>query len=230
MRLELGTPVRCTDAPFGELADVVIDPIGRRVTHLVVQPHHRHGLARLVPIELVSAEDGRPAAVTLRCSVEEVRRLEPVEEFAYLRLGESPPVDSDWEIGIERVLAMPYYPGPAGLGEAPINFDERMSMTYDRIPKGEVEIRRASEVLSADGARIGRVDGFVVGGDDRITHVVLERGHVWGRREVTIPIGAVLRVHTDSITLTLTKDEVGDLPAVPVYRWPGATHARDSAA
>jgi hypothetical protein len=27
MRLELGTPVRCTDDTFGELADVVIDPI-----------------------------------------------------------------------------------------------------------------------------------------------------------------------------------------------------------
>jgi hypothetical protein len=36
---------------------------------------------------------------------------------------------------------------------------------------------------------------------------------------VTIPIKAVARVFTDAVTLTLTKDEVGDLPSVPVHRW-----------
>jgi hypothetical protein len=60
--------------------------------------------------------------------------------------------------------------------------------------------------------RLGHVDGFRVDGDDQITHVVLERGHLWGRREVTIPIGAVTRVNTDSVTVRLTKDEVAALP------------------
>ena len=31
MRLELGTSVRCTDGKFGELADVVIDPVHKRL-------------------------------------------------------------------------------------------------------------------------------------------------------------------------------------------------------
>jgi hypothetical protein len=38
---------------------------------------------------------------------------------------------------------------------------------------------------------------------------------------VTIPMNAVAHVHTDAVTLTLTKDEVGDLPSVHVHRWPG---------
>jgi hypothetical protein len=49
--------------------------------------------------------------------------------------------------------------------------------------------------------------------------VVLERGHLWGRREVTIPIGPVSQVKTDSLTVGLTKDEVAALPALPVQRW-----------
>ena len=57
MRLQLGTQVCCTDEDFGELADIVIDPIERTVTHLVVQPHRQHHLARLVPITLASAGD-----------------------------------------------------------------------------------------------------------------------------------------------------------------------------
>jgi sporulation protein YlmC with PRC-barrel domain len=225
MRLELGTAVSCTDGPLGELADIVIDPTKRRVTHLVVAPEGDHGKAKLVPIELVQGEADSPG-ITLSCSVEEANSLAPVEEYAYLRLGDSPELEAGWEIGVESVLAQPYYgygAGGAGIGyEAlPPDYDPHVSMTYDRIPKGEVEIRRASEVNSADGHGLGKVDGFLVDADDAITHFVLERGHLWGKREVTIPISAVASVHTDAVTLTLTKDEVGDLPSVPVHRWGG---------
>ena len=59
---------------LGELADVVIDPTTKRVTHLVVQPHHEHGQARLVPIELAEGGDEGQPEISLRCTVEEVRR------------------------------------------------------------------------------------------------------------------------------------------------------------
>jgi hypothetical protein len=153
--------------------------------------------------------------------MEEAGRLELVQEYAYLRLGEVPDKDPKWDIGVESVLAHPYYGGGIGYEIVPPDYDPHVSMTYDRIPKGEVEIRRASEVTSADGHNLGRVDGFLVAEDDAITHFVLERGHLWGRREVTIPMSAVARVHTDAVKLTLTKDEVGDLPSVHVHRWPG---------
>jgi hypothetical protein len=221
LRLELGSSVKCTDGPFGKLADVVIDPTKRRVTHLVVEPHDDHGKARLVPIDLASADEGEPPAIIVRCSLEDANQLEPVEEYAYLRLGESPDLEPGWEIGVESVLAEPYYVygGGPGYETLPAGYDPHVSVTYDRIPKGEVEIRRASEVTSADGHGLGKVDGFLVDDDDAITHFVLERGHLWGRREVTVPIKAVAHVDTDAVTLTLTKDEVGELPSVPVHRW-----------
>jgi sporulation protein YlmC with PRC-barrel domain len=225
VRLELGSPVNCTDGPFGELADVVIDPTKRRVTHLVVEPDGDHGKARLVPIELANAEESESSAINLGCSLEEAGRLELVEEYAYIRLGESPDLKPGWEIGVESVLAQPYYGYGAGVGvgyeTVAAEYDPHVSVTYDRIPKGEVEVRRASEVNSSDGHHLGKVDGFLVDDDDAITHFVLERGHLWGRREVTIPINAVASVHTDAVTLTLTKDEVGELPSVPVHRWGG---------
>jgi len=84
-----------------------------------------------------------------------------------------------------------------------------------------VEVRRASDVTSSDGHHLGKVDGFLVGDDDAITHFVLERGHLWGRREVTIPINAVAQVYTDAVALSLTKDEVGELPSERVHRWTG---------
>ena len=90
---------------------------------------------------------------------------------------------------------------------------------YDHIPKGDVEIRRASPVRSADGHHLGHVDGFLIDGPDHIGHLVLEHGHLRGKREVVIPIGAVARVETDEIVLALSKDEVGALESHRVHRW-----------
>jgi sporulation protein YlmC with PRC-barrel domain len=75
-------------------------------------------------------------------------------------------------------------------------------------------------VITTDGHHVGDVDGFLVDDDDQITHFVLERGHLWGRREVTVPIGAVVKVESDRVTVGLSTDEIGKLPAHRVHRWP----------
>ena len=73
-------------------------------------------------------------------------------------------------------------------------------------------------MYSADGHHLGHIDGFLVDGEAQITHIILEHGHLWGRRDVTVPIGAVAKVETDAVTLGLSKDEVGELPSVRVKR------------
>lgn len=216
MRLELGSRVDCTDGRFGELADIVIDPTSKQVTHLVAQSD-RDELTRLVPVELAEPDGDVNGAIALRSTVDEAQRLPFVHEVSYLRLDGFPVDDPRWDVGIQEVFALPYYPA-YDLQPVPLDY----TISYDRIPKSEVEIRRASDVYTADGHRVAHVDGFVVDSDGHITHLVLERGHAWGRRDVTIPIGAVARVETDTVTLILTKDEVEALSPVPVHRWPRA--------
>ena len=204
MRLELGTPVHCTDERLGELADVVIDPVSRQLTHLVVRIHGRPGPARLVPMKLVSTDaEGR---LCLGCSMSEAGRLEAVQDFAYLRIGDFPVSDPKWDVGVENVLAMPYYP-TSELGTGPLVYDDHVSVAFDRVPKGEVEIRRTSTVIGADGRRIGHVEGFVVD-DEHITHMLVEHRRLFRRRRMTIPIGAVEKVETDSVCVRLTSAEV----------------------
>jgi sporulation protein YlmC with PRC-barrel domain len=215
MRLELGNRVDCIDGPLGSLRDVVIDPTRRRVTHLVVEPDREDEVARLVPIELAQPGDETTRAIGLRLTVEDAQRLAPVHDIAYLSVGDVLVDDPDWDVGIQEVLALPYYTA-YDLEPIPLEF----LALYDRVPKNEVELRRASSVRSADGHELGEVDGFVVDGDDQITHLVLERGHLWGRREIAIPIGPVSGVQTDAVTVGLTKDEVGALPGLRVHRLP----------
>jgi hypothetical protein len=179
----------------------------------VVRPKHDPGGSRLVPIELAGE---RGDGIALRCTWHEAEALELLRDVAFLRPGQQPPEDPDWDVGIQDVLAMPYY-SATGLGDDISLYDGGMTTSFDRVPKGEVEIRRSSLVMSSDDQDLGRIDGFVVEGD-HITHVVLERGHLWGKRDVTIPIAAVVDVKTDAVRLGMSRDEVGALPAVRVHR------------
>jgi sporulation protein YlmC with PRC-barrel domain len=90
---------------------------------------------------------------------------------------------------------------------------------HESIPRGELGIRRGARVRTTDG-KVGRVDEFVVepeSGD--ITHLVMRDGHLWEQEEVTIPVSAIERIEANTVILTLTKEGVEALPAVPVKRW-----------
>jgi hypothetical protein len=112
---------------------------------------------------------------------------------------------------------MPRDQEPAGLG-ATYDPDPRMVVNYDRVPRHTVEIRRASAVMSCDGEHVGHVDGVLVS-PDGTADVVLERGHLWRKREIVIPAAAIAGVEDDGVTLTLTKEQVAALAARRVHRW-----------
>ena len=216
MRLELGSPVRCADAEFGRLKDVVVDPVARRVTHLVVEASDPRGRSRLVPVTLARAGEG--SEIQLSCTLGEAQELAAVDMVDYLQLGEFPVADPEWEVGISEVLALPYYQPMDLPGVGVPDYQQGVPVRYDRVPKGAVEIRRKSPVTSSDGHVLGHVDGFVVDASQQISHVVLEHGHLWGRREVAIPIGAVSGVEDDAVRLSLSKAEVGELERLELDR------------
>jgi sporulation protein YlmC with PRC-barrel domain len=79
------------------------------------------------------------------------------------------------------------------------------------IDPAEAELIPGDPVHATDG-EIGHVLGFIVDpADQRVTHVLLREGHLWGKREVAIPIGAVTAID-EGIRLNITKKEVEDLP------------------
>jgi sporulation protein YlmC with PRC-barrel domain len=81
----------------------------------------------------------------------------------------------------------------------------------DVLPAGEVAVRKGDAVHAKDGY-IGEVEGVVIDpASDLVTHVLLQEGHLWGRKEVAIPIGAANRVGNE-IRVDLTKNEIEALP------------------
>ena len=69
----IGADVSCTDGACGKVTQVVVDPVARAVTHLVVD---RHGKARLAPLDLVDASEGE---IRLRCTRAEFKKLQLAE-------------------------------------------------------------------------------------------------------------------------------------------------------
>jgi sporulation protein YlmC with PRC-barrel domain len=207
MRLELGKPARTSDQAVAKLADVVIDAASGRVTHLVVQPGEDQP-ARLVPIELVQG-DGE---LSLSISSDALKELEAVQAYEFIRPGESLEEDPKWDVGVEDVYTTPSY-GAADIGVYGADPSYGMGIAYDRVPKGEVELRRASSVYSADDHHLGHVDGLVVDDSNGITHLLFERGHFWWRREISIPADAVASFATDMVKLGVNKQEAERFPS-----------------
>lgn len=210
MELRLETHVQTTDGMGGTLADVVIDPVKKSVTHVVVRAGEPDPAARLVPIQLVRGGNAPGEPVSLGCTAKELGRLESVQGYAYLPVDERPAPDAQWDVGVEDVVMIPSYQG-ADLGVYTADIEPNVGVTYDRVPKGEVELRRTSAVVSSDGHDLGTVHSVAVDGGT-IGHVSVERGHLWWKGLVSVPIESVAALETNAVTLVLTKDAFSKLP------------------
>jgi sporulation protein YlmC with PRC-barrel domain len=209
MKLRLDAHLKTSDGLSGTLADVVLDPVKRAVTHVVVRAGEPDPAARLIPLGLVAESEAGDLSLT--CTSQELQQLDSIQGYAYLPADERPAPDSEWDVGVEDVVMMPSIQG-ADLGVYTAEIDPNVGVTYDRVPKGEVEIRGSSIVVSSDGHEVGTVDAFVVDGA-AITQVVVEHGHLWWHRVTSVPIASASTLETNAIELGLTRDEFGKLPS-----------------
>ena len=203
----IGADARGTDGICGKVIRLVVDPVARAVTHLVVQPRHWPGLGRLVPLDLVDA--ATPKEVRLRCNRAEFDELRFTEDTDFV-----PGANLDQYSGYssEQMLMLPYYGWRAG-EDMPQAREDEPAGAYGSLPPGEVGVRRNKPVYATDG-EIGRVEGLVIDpGNHHVSHVLLQQGHLFGRRQVAIPISAVTGV-VDSVQLNITKQQVENLPPV----------------
>jgi sporulation protein YlmC with PRC-barrel domain len=205
MPFRIGAGANCTDGVCGQVSRIIVNPVAREVTHLVVDPKHRDGPRRFVPVDLVDATTGQ---IRLRCTLAEFQTLQPAQETEVVPdldptgrdHPESPANRGNW-LGRSPFMRVAHAP---------------QEVTVDSVPSGEVDVRRDLTVCATDG-EMGQVQGLVVEpGSHRVTHVLLREGHRPSRKEVAIPIGAVTKIGTLLLHLSLTKHQVEGLPPVVI--------------
>jgi len=194
MPLMIGAKVNCTDGACGEVSRVVVDPAAQTVTHLVVDRQYQ---GRLVLLGLV---DAVPGGLRLGCTIAEFENLQPADATV---LPHDSVEDPRWDVlGVSR--------------RARLSPPSRPPVTSEALPFGQVAVRGGEHVHATDGD-IGQVRGLLIDpASHQVTHVLLREGHVFGRKEVAIPVGAVTGLAEDGIRLNLTKQQVQGLPPLDI--------------
>ena len=210
MPFRLGADASCRDGACGHVSRIIVNPAAREVTHLVVDQKRRNGPGRLVPVDLVDVTTGQ---LRLRCTLAEFRALPPARKTEVVPdLDPTGHQESGRSVNFLPASRAVWLPGHRGSGrpKAP------PQVTVDSVPSGDVDIRRELSVCATDG-EIGQVRGVVVEpGGRHVTHVLLQAGHLWGRKEVAVPISAVIKIGTLIVHLSLAKHQVKDLPSADI--------------
>ena len=199
MDIPVDVEVKCCDRNCGRSTYIVLNPVTKEITHLVVKQREFPHTERLVPIDLMV--ESTPRLIRLRCDAPDLDRMDEFFETQFIPSKRTHIVDGAY-------LMWPYT----------YTTQEYVSRDQERIPIDELAIPRGAHVEAEDG-RVGRVDEFIVDREsEHITHLVMREGHLWGQRDVTIPVSYIKRIDDDSVYLTIDKASVEALPVVPVFR------------
>jgi sporulation protein YlmC with PRC-barrel domain len=215
VQFTIGSNASCIDGECGVLTRVVIDPLTNEVTHLVIQPKHAGAESKLVALDLLDPSAGEQPH--LKCSLAHFAALPAAEQTDFIPGNSGHPGYTP-----DQAMSWPYYGIGMGRGfgglspgadsGAGISPQER---TYESVPAGEIDIHRGDTVHATD-ADIGRVQGLVISmPDHQVSHILLQEGHLFGRKDVSIPISAVAGVG-HGINLNISKRQVQDLEPVAV--------------
>jgi uncharacterized protein YrrD len=194
MDLPLNADVFCTDGLCGQSREVVLDK-SDKVTHLVVKEQPWPHTDLLVPVNLVT--ETTTHQIHLRCSKDELAKMQAVPKREVIKEE------------IPNYVVSPYL--------VPLDYPETrwVIVEHKSLPPGEVAVRLGAHVEATDG-RVGRLDEFLMDPvSEQVTHLVMREGHLWGKRDVTIPVSEIDHLEENTIYLKLDKDQVEALPSVP---------------
>ena len=199
MDIPVNADVYCDGHRCGVSTYIIMNPTTKKITHLVVKEKSFPHIERLVPIEFVL--ETSPQKIQLRCTPNQLEELESFIETDFTRTVIP-------EYASSKFMTWPYV----------IPETEMIPVPHKRIPPGELAVRRGAHVEATDG-HAGRVDEFLVNPTDGyITHLVLREGHLWGQKDVTIPVSQIDHIENNTVHLKLDKHSVEALPSIPIHR------------
>jgi uncharacterized protein YrrD len=208
MDVPIGAKVICLDGEDGRVSHVIVNPVSKVITHLVVHTPGLFGSERMVPLSEILSSDSE--SVHLRLSKADLAKATKFVESEYLT------PDMYMEAGFidypeAAVMFWPYV--------VPIDYaSSDPFLVLGTIPQDELAIRRGDAVIARDG-RVGRVDEFLIDPvSNAIAQLVLREGHLWEQKDITIPVKEIERLEEGAVYLKLSKDQIAALPVTRIRR------------
>jgi PRC-barrel domain len=199
MDIPIKADVNCSDGLFGQSTHIILMPKTEEITHIVVADRIYPEIEYLVSIDHIVYTTSE--LIGLNCTREELMKMPVFDQVMF--------IPSDNTMGVSQYMLWPYFYAPES---AYFRIDK------ENIPANEIAIRRGAGVEATDGY-IGRVDGFLMEPkDDRITHIILREGHLWGHKEVFIPVDLIGHYQDNTVYLKLDKHAIEALPGIPIWQ------------
>jgi len=200
MDLPINAKVYCQDKLCGYAQGVLLNPTTDVVTHIVVKESHNSHAERLVPMEMVDAS--LTDTIHLKLDTTMLQNLPPLYDVEYIQ------------------TTVPHFIELSDMTfMKPVQVPKKIFIKEKiyHIPGNELPVNRGTCVYSADGYMVGTVDEFLVdqnGG--HVTHLILREGHIFGEKDVFIPLTEIETINESDIHLALDKKSIERLPFIPV--------------
>jgi len=203
--IPVGSKVICSDGKEGKSTAVVVDPVTKVVTHVaVVEKSLLHGEERLVPIDKV--EKTSRDTIQLSCSMDEVLKMPAFTSTRYMEI-------ENGEAGY--AYSSPYMSMHGDFYDVQPQY---VTVQDQVLPEGEVAVQRGMMVEAVDGL-VGEVGELLIDPQTRrVSHFLLMKGHLWGKKEIAIAVSEIERGDADTIYLKIPREAIEKLPSLPVKR------------
>ena len=199
--IPVNVKVSCTDGHAGTSTYIIMNPVSQEVSHIIVQEFiHGRSAERIVPLAAVATTTSQ--SIELNISKDELITLPEFMEDFYIQ---NVPSETD----AADVYLEPFV--------TPMDM-EITTISSEDLPEASIAVRRGMSIEATDGF-VGKVRELIVDPNShKVTHVLLHKGHLWGAKDIMIPLANVDRVDVDSIFLTIDKTAVNDLPTFDIKR------------
>jgi hypothetical protein len=196
MDIPIDARVSCSDGPVGKSTSVILRPNNGEITHFVVSNESLPKTEYLLPIDQIY--ESTPDQIMLKCTRAELLQMPVFNKLEFIP------------------STLPRYSGGSFLMwpfSSPVGSEVKVEK--ENIPVDALIIKRGSKVEAIDGT-VGRVDEFLISPENEITHLILREGHLWGQRDVTIPVSQVDHYSDNTVFLKMKREEIEKLPNIPV--------------
>ncbi len=201
MNLEIGAEVLGPDGKLGTLTQIVIEPLGERVTHVIVERGGLHPWEKVVPTDTLTHTENARVWTTLSLS-----EMEALPDFLSLSHSETAPA-MPTEVPLADLQPVGLLWPSNVLGwYLPSHQSRTPAPPQANLPPGSHGLKSGTEVHCRDGM-VGHLDEVVYDqASGRATGMIIRKGFFFAR-ELEAPIDWVEAIN-DTIRLRVSCDEV----------------------
>ncbi|MAS32825.1 MAG: hypothetical protein CL610_02385 [Anaerolineaceae bacterium] len=204
------------DREVGRIERVVLDPLTKRVTHVVI----RQGLLlpedKVIPMSMFQVTE--PDRAVLYIASEDLHNLPQFEEEEFVPVEYVGDGDGTSDLATSLYwypsVDMPYGAGPDVSLADELAVPERryVRSTRQNIPEDTIALREGARVVSLDGRHIGNVERIVVDpATEYATHMLISQGLLLKTRKL-VPVTWLKIAGEDEVHLVMGTETIQGLP------------------